>query len=171
MLVFLLLFLRQLLMVLLLLRVQLVLLLLVFLVCLRVSRVRSRRTLVRLKVLGVVRNRRTRNVVRRTTRRLTTPFSSIRRTWNIVFRSTSLLVAAFICRRMVWRSCLSGRHRSPALQFSWSGCGCDRWPALINRSPLLRVIASRFLVLSLSSYGRYVLLTFKRLLLRRRTSR
>src|SRR5580658_486426 len=150
----LLLLLRQLLMVLLLFRVQLVLLLLVFLVRFSAPCVRSRRTLVRLKVLGVVRHRRTRNIVRRPTCRLTTPFPSIRRTRNVVFRTASLLVATLACRRMVRCSCLSGWHRSLTFQLSRSGRGCDRRPALVNRSPLLRVIASCFFVLSLSSYGR-----------------
>src|SRR5579863_6274773 len=167
----LLLFLRQLLVVLLLFRVQLLLLLLVFLVRFSVPRVRSRRTLVRLQVLGIVWNRGTRNIVRWTTALLVATLSCIRRTRNVALRTPTLLISS-LCRsrRMVRCSCLSGRHRSPTLQFSWSSRGCDWWPALVNRSPLLRVIASRFLVLSLSSYRRYVSLVFKRLFFRRRAS-
>jgi len=150
----LLLLLRQLLMVLLLFRVQLVLLLLVFLVRFSVPCVRSRRTLVRLKVLGVVWNRRTRNIIRRTTCRLATPFSSVRRTRNIVFRTASLLVATLACGRMVGCSCFSRRHNSRALEFARSGRRCDGWSALVHRSPLLRVIAGRFFMLSLSGYRR-----------------
>src|SRR5579863_23883 len=160
----LLLFLRQLLVVLLLFRVQLLLLLLVFLVRFSVPRVRSRRTLVRLQVLGIVWNRGTRNIVRWTTALLVATLSCIRRTRNVALRTPTLLVSS-LCRsrRMVRCSCLSGRHRSPPLQFSWSSRGCDWWPALVNRSPLLRVIASRFFMLSLSSYGRYMPLVFRRL--------
>src|SRR5580692_864461 len=159
----LLLFLRQLLVILLLLRVQLVLLLLVFLVGFWVPSVWSSRTLVRLQVLGIVRNRGTRNIVRWTTALLVATLSRIRRTRNVAFRTPTLLVAPLCrCRRMIRGSCLSGWHSSPAFKFSRSGCSCHRWPALVNRSPLLRVIAGRFLMLSLGGYRRNVVLMFHR---------
>ena len=111
----LLLLLRQLLVVLLLLRVQLVLLLLVFLVCLRVPRVRRSRTFMRLKILSVVGHGRARNVVPRMTGLLVASFSSIPWTRNVVLRTSSLVAALCRRRRMIRRSSLSCRNDSLTL--------------------------------------------------------
>ncbi len=62
-------------------------------------------------------------------------------------------VRATIGWRMIWRSRLFGRHGSASpLQFPRPGSGRNRRPAMVDRSPLLWVVARSRLMLSLSRY-------------------
>jgi len=152
----LLLFLLQLLVVLFLLLVQLGLLLLVFLVQFRVAGVWRGRTLVRLKVLSMVWDLRPWNIVLRASLR---PIAPVLRTGNIVPCAARLNSAA-LGWRMVWRSGFSGRHRSRTSELPrpvGSGYG---WPAMVNRSPLLRVAAGSLLMLPLNRRGCEVSVVF-----------
>src|ERR1700675_3365518 len=113
-----------------------------------------------LKILGVGRSRRPRNIVLRASRRLVaTVLGTRNRLVAPVLRATGCSSAP-VGGRVVWRTCLFGWHGRTVSQRSRFRSRSDRWPSLVDRGPLLWLTASNLLMLLLNSYRRNVSLTF-----------